>query len=95
VTDLPGFDVFESLIDHVFTFTHETDTVDLTLTSSEPRGTSPAGVPAGVLTFLGPREPTLPQATYTVNHPDLGDFALFVVPVAHGEGGTVYEAVFA
>lgn len=37
----------------------------------------------------------LPQATYPVNHPELGGFDLFIVPVGRAaEGGVNYEAVF-
>ena len=44
--------------------------------------------------FRGPREPLLPQMTYPMAHPALGEFALFIVPVSGGEAGFVYEAVF-
>lgn len=95
MTGFQGFDDLEPLVGDVFRFTSEGTTVELTLTQAESRGMSPAGVPGGVLTFLGPREPTLPQATYEVSHEGLGQFALFMVPVAKGDDGTVYEAIFA
>lgn len=95
MSDFHGFDILEPLVDEVFTFTHEGEHVELTLTAAESQGMTPTGVPAGVLTFTGPRKPMLPQATYHVTHADLGDFELFVVPVAQGDAGAVYEAVFA
>ncbi|MDA1049134.1 MAG: hypothetical protein O3C40_01460 [Planctomycetota bacterium] len=32
------------------------------------------------LTFLGPREPLLPQGPYTLSHETLGEIQLFVIP---------------
>ena len=95
MTDFHGYDILSPLVGDIFTFTFEGEPVALTLAEAESRGMSPAGVPAGTLTFTGPREPVLPQATYDVSHADLGDFELFVVPVAQGDAGTVYEAIFA
>jgi hypothetical protein len=43
------------------------------------------------LVFRGPQEPTLSQQTYKVEHGELGEFELFLVPLGPG----VYEAVFA
>jgi hypothetical protein len=43
------------------------------------------------IVFSGPEEPTFPQAIYRLEHPDLGAFELFLVPIAAGS----YEAVFA
>jgi hypothetical protein len=44
--------------------------------------------------FLGPREPRLPQRTYALEHPTLGRFELFLVPVGEDAAGRVYEAAF-
>ena len=44
--------------------------------------------------FTGPTEPLLKQATYRLEHPAMGSFDLFIVPISSDEGGTVYEAVF-
>jgi hypothetical protein len=46
------------------------------------------------LTFAGPREPLLGQGTYTLSHPTLGEFDLFIVPVERDADGMRYEAVF-
>ena len=42
------------------------------------------------IVFSGPAEPGLPQAIYRLEHPKLGAFELFLVPIAAGS----YEAVF-
>jgi hypothetical protein len=46
------------------------------------------------LLFHGPRARVLPQATYQFNHPELGTFLLFIVPIGADEQSTHYEAVF-
>jgi hypothetical protein len=46
------------------------------------------------LLFRGPREASLPQRTYTVDHATLGMFLLFVVPIRQDDNGIYYEAVF-
>lgn len=45
------------------------------------------------LTFLGPRDPILPQAIYTLRR---GGEALdiFICPIGRDDSGTRYEAVF-
>jgi hypothetical protein len=46
------------------------------------------------LLFRGPSEPPVPQAAYTVSHPQLGEFPLFLVPVGRDPLGLLYEACF-
>lgn len=48
------------------------------------------------LLFRSPKGVTiLPQATYSISHPDLGGTEIFMVPVGLADGGGVlYEAVF-
>ncbi|MCU1245346.1 MAG: uncharacterized protein JWN02_1256 [Acidobacteria bacterium] len=46
------------------------------------------------LYFIGPPQPFLPQATYAMSHPTLGDVDLFIVPNARTADGFRYEAVF-
>ena|SRR5712691_4302613 len=45
--------------------------------------------------FRGPRTPILPQRIYTMEHAQLGVFALFLVPIGPDQHGMCYEAVFA
>jgi len=47
------------------------------------------------LLFRGPLEPLLPQATYRLDHADIGPVDLFLVPLAPRADGAVYEAAFA
>ena len=44
--------------------------------------------------FRGPAEIFLPQGMYQITHERMGDFDLFLVPIARQELGFRYEAVF-
>lgn len=46
------------------------------------------------LLFLCRSAGPLADATYRVAHPQLGDFELFIVPVAQDGDGVRYEAIF-
>jgi hypothetical protein len=47
------------------------------------------------IVFRGPLSPVLPQRTYRVRHPSLGDFPIFVTPIGQAADSTDYEACFA
>ena len=44
--------------------------------------------------FKGPKTIVLSQRTYELEHPVLGKFPLFLVPVKQDTDGTYYESVF-
>jgi len=44
--------------------------------------------------FSGPSDIQLTQRTYSLEHEQLGEFDLFLVPIRHGGGDLRYEAVF-
>jgi hypothetical protein len=44
--------------------------------------------------FRGARDRIIKQGTYTVSHPGLGEFQLFLVPVLPVKDGAYYEAIF-
>jgi hypothetical protein len=46
------------------------------------------------LLFRGPLQPVMPQRMYTLEHPELGRFDLFLVPIGPDATGMQYEAVF-
>ncbi|MDQ6651881.1 MAG: hypothetical protein M3Y84_03965 [Acidobacteriota bacterium] len=46
------------------------------------------------LFFSGPRDPHLPQGTYTLVREQTDKFEIFLVPIAQNEHGFRYEAVF-
>ena len=64
---------------------------------AEAGGTGPDGQSRKqfALVFRGPLEPVLPQATYAVEHDELGRLEIFLVPIGPDGSGMRYEAVFA
>lgn len=53
------------------------------------------GEPVGrILINRGPAEPLLPQQTYRMEHEEMGELTLLLVPVGRDETGFTYEAVF-
>jgi hypothetical protein len=46
------------------------------------------------LRFRGDPQKIFPQRIYTLKHDSIGDFELFLVPIAQDDSGTFYEAVF-
>ena len=44
--------------------------------------------------FSGPDDRTLAQHTYLLEHEQMGEFEIFLVPVGRDEKGLRYEAVF-
>lgn len=46
------------------------------------------------IVFRGPRDPSLAQATYDVEHDGTGPFQMFIVPIRQDNNGVYYEAIF-
>ncbi len=46
------------------------------------------------LYFVGPPNIRLPQYTYPLQHAEIGECYMFLVPVGDEKGGQLYEAVF-
>lgn len=44
--------------------------------------------------FRGPPDPVFAQGTYRFRHSRLGDYAIFITPIAQRPEGTDYEACF-
>lgn len=69
--------------------------LSLTLTAVQPLGDAPPdGRTPFSLEFRDTATDHVPQQTVAVEHPDLGGFELFVVPLGPGPDGMRYEAVF-
>ncbi len=78
-----------------------TSTLELTLASASELGTESAkewskasGRAPFTLTFVGPRELTLPQQIYRLEHDGMGPFEIFLVPIGPNKEGMRYEAIF-
>jgi hypothetical protein len=67
--------------------------LELTLAEVSDVRLSPR-VEAFSLEFHGPAATPLPQAEYQFDHPVVGEFALFIVPVGREGDVLQYEAVF-
>jgi hypothetical protein len=50
-------------------------------------------VPFSLLFHSAERDRYWPQQTFTLRHPELGEFALFMVPLGPDDRGMQYEAV--
>jgi hypothetical protein len=46
------------------------------------------------LFFHGPDDIMLKQGTFTLDHPEMGEITLFMVPIGRDERGVRYEVVF-
>ena len=67
--------------------------VGVTLVAVEDRGSRPRGECFGLIFRGGRPHRPLAQDTYATEHPVLGAFALFVVPMTSDGSGNYYEAV--
>ncbi len=88
---------FQPLVGQTFDLRiKETSSIELTLTEAKLGPWQPPEGPpwAFELMFQGPPDPILPQATYRLTHPEIGPLDIFIVPIAHSDQGTTYQAVF-
>ena len=87
---------FSPLIDTAFALhgaAADAPRIDIVLFSATENTRSP-DLEQFSLLFRGPAETPVPQATYTMSHPELGEFPLFLVPVGRDARGMNYEALF-
>ena len=87
-------DSFEPHVAEAFAIVAEPATIEVVLESATTLGARPGGRDPFTLVFRGPAEPLLAQATYTLEHADLGLLEIFIVPIARDADGTSYEAIF-
>jgi hypothetical protein len=70
----------------------ELELVDVVVRKSEPN--EQAGMERFSTFFYGPAGFFLPQQTYDLVHPELGESQIFLVPIGQDTRGIKYEAVF-
>lgn len=95
-------DQFEGRVGETFEVTSDggptirTELVEVT-ESAELGGRGPAGEERRQfsLVFHGPAEPVLPQSIHRLEHAELGELHLFLVPLGPAGERMRYEAVFA
>ena len=71
--------------------------IAIKLIAVTPRESEPheeAGMERFSAVFSGPPDTFLPQGTYRVTHPEMGEFYVFLVPLAPEAGVFKYEAVY-
>jgi hypothetical protein len=71
--------------------------IDLKLVAVTPKRSEPneqAGMERFSAVFTGPLDVFLPQATYQVSHPEMGEFEIFLVAIGQEADGFRYEAVY-
>ena len=71
--------------------------IDVKLIAVTPRKSEPneqAGMERFSVVFAGPSDVFLPQNTYHFTHPDMGEFDVFLVPIAPDANEFRYEAVY-
>ncbi|WP_019962357.1 DUF6916 family protein [Woodsholea maritima] len=87
---------FEALGDNNFILRAQNgeDTLTLELIEVKAMGQAEREGGAFAILFQGPPQPKLDQATYGLEHSELGTVALFLVPVAEKAVGFQYEAIF-
>ncbi|HET9712355.1 MAG TPA: hypothetical protein VFP64_10755 [Pyrinomonadaceae bacterium] len=71
--------------------------IDLKLVSVTPRKIGPteeAGMERFSAVFSGPLDVLLPQQTYHLTHPEMGEFYVFLVAIGKEADGFRYEAVY-
>jgi len=85
-----------TFLDHLNTrfrvFAEGTDQLELELV--KVTSLSSSGQVQFSIQFQGPANLVLPQHTYTFEHPIIGTFDLFLVPIGKNSVGFEYEAVF-
>ena len=86
-------ETFEPCVGDAFALSAGDASAEIVLHSALALGEWPGGRQPFSLTFRGPAEPALPQATYGFEHAELGAFDLFIVPIGRDDGGMIYEAV--
>jgi hypothetical protein len=87
-------ETFEPLLDSEFAlFDEEKNRHTLKLIEVEGNTKDPRFEQFSIV-FRGPLQPVLPQKIYPFEHPEIGSFSLFIVPIGQEAEGTLYQAVF-
>jgi hypothetical protein len=89
-------DTFAELTGDDFTVHLDTgERFQLRLAAAAPTVLAPTDEPAPFsILFRGPTSPILPEQSYAIEHPTLGRFDVFLVPLGSDDRGARYEAAF-
>jgi hypothetical protein len=87
-----SFTDYQCTVGTTYTVTGIPTPMELTLTSATVEQDNSVQYAFSLL-FSGPA-PLLPQQTYTLSHPQLGELEIFLVPIQEVDRGFVYQAIF-
>ena len=88
---------FSQHLNTKFIVSTDSEPVELELVEVVVRKTEPneqAGMERFSTFFYGPLNSFLPQGTYELTHPEMGELLIFLVALGQEERGFRYEAVF-
>jgi uncharacterized protein DUF6916 len=85
---------FEPRKDESFVIRLPQGELALKLVQVRPLGDSGRAGGAFSLWFVSAPGPFLPQKIYPVEHPDMGQLDIFLVPLGPREAGNLYESIF-
>ena len=86
---------FAACLDQDFEIVFTDGTLPVKLSEARPLGVRPESIREPFsLAFVAGRPLRLPQATYQMRHPRLGEMELFLVQVAADQNSSTFEAVF-
>jgi hypothetical protein len=92
--DLPQHEDFVPQLNTKFSVkVDETNAVDLFLTQVGELKTSARQEQFSIV-FRGPQDVFLGQGIRQLEHDEMGDFSLFLVPISQDDNGFYYESVF-
>jgi len=86
---------FAACLDQDFEVVFSDGTLPVKLTEARPLGSRPESIREPfALTFVAGRPLRLPQGTYKMRHPNLGEMEIFLVQLAADATSSTFEAVF-
>ncbi len=93
-TDVLTYQKYQDISSKIFQINHTDTAIELELL--EVTMIQSSVLPDGGFSLLwqGPLAPALTQATYAVQHAEIGEHPYFIVPIGKNESGYMYEAIF-
>ena len=86
---------FAAYLNQDFEIVFSDGTLPVKLSEARPLGVRPESIREPfALTFVAARPLRLPQGTYKMCHPSLGEMEIFLVQVAADQSSSTFEAVF-
>jgi len=81
-------------LNEIFASSYNDEPVAFILVEATPLGMTSASRQPFSLLFFCERAEVMPQSLYQLRHSIMGNFAIFMVPIARQANGFIYQAVF-